>query len=535
MDLELHPGVRIALARGRMDEAQVARAIAAGELVSPQPYGNSWLFNLRITGTGTAYRQALDEYVWRDPSLYLNQGFLDRCNGLPVILEHPNKEMLDSKEYADRNVGSIVYPYIRGEEVWGIARILDQPTAEYMREHQVSTSPAVVFADPGVNETIEVGDGKHLLIEGKPSLLDHLAICEEGVWDKGGPPVGVDSANAMEGVMPEEKSEVTEADARRDAEGDKLDKLLEGIKVLSDRMDSMEAERRDDAAKRKDESAETEARQAKELNKLAEEEEKSAHEEAEKEAEGEKDSHRKDARHGDDEEEGEMPFEEAARKDGESDAAYSKRVDALAKRHDSSYCRRDDESMAAHCDRVAKAVRRDAARRHDRARMDSVDTLVDVVSKLAARVDSIARIADDRPPEDENAFADAQARADAVYQQFGDAAPRPMRGETLVGYRIRLARGMQKHSEELKGIDLGAIARADAAGFSMLEKRVYADAAKASRSHADIPIGTLREVTTKERGGAEKTVFYGDPLTWMSAFMAPGRTTERIGLNPNRR
>src|SRR4051812_24238992 len=119
-ELNLHPGVRVALARGTMDELDVAKAIAAGELVSPQRYGNGWLFDLRITGTGRAYRQALNEHVWRDPTLYMNEHFRERCYGLPVIIEHPDKMMLDTREYRSRNIGAIVYPYLRpeAEEVW---------------------------------------------------------------------------------------------------------------------------------------------------------------------------------------------------------------------------------------------------------------------------------------------------------------------------------------------------------------------------------------------------------------------------------
>jgi hypothetical protein len=29
------------------------------------------------------------------------------------------------------------------------------------------------------------------LVEGNPSFVDHLAICEKGVWDKGGDPSGI--------------------------------------------------------------------------------------------------------------------------------------------------------------------------------------------------------------------------------------------------------------------------------------------------------------------------------------------------------
>lgn len=187
----LHPGVRVALARLSMDELGVARAMAAGDLASPQKYENVWLFALRITGTGTAYRKKLDEYVYRPPENYLNQEFLDRCNGLAVIFEHPPKSVLTSKEFGDRVIGSVMLPYVQGDEVWGIAKVYDEPAARVMQAEQLSTSPAVVFRDPGVNNQVELENGSKLLIEGKPSLLDHLAVVSLGVWDKGSGPTGV--------------------------------------------------------------------------------------------------------------------------------------------------------------------------------------------------------------------------------------------------------------------------------------------------------------------------------------------------------
>lgn len=190
----LHPGCGIALARLGMNELDVARAMAAGLLTSPQTYENVTLFAIRITGTGAAYRRAHNEHVWRDPSIYLNDDFLARCNGLPVIFEHPDKALLDSKEFADRVIGTIVLPYIHGDEVWGIAKIYDAAAAQIMAEDRddVSTSPAVTWRDLSVNTVIRTEDGSKLLIEGEPSLLDHIAVVTPlGVWDKGGPARGV--------------------------------------------------------------------------------------------------------------------------------------------------------------------------------------------------------------------------------------------------------------------------------------------------------------------------------------------------------
>lgn len=193
----LHPGVSIALRRFDMDELGIAKAIVTGELTSPQRYGNMLLISLRVTGTGASYRRKLDEFVWRDSSLYLNQTFLERCNGLPVIMYHPaDKLMLDTDEFRKRIVGMIFVPYIKGDEVWGIAKIYDMGAAHELETEEMSTSPGVVFlaADEGTKETLPTGS--ILLVEDKPSLLDHLAICLRGVWDKGGKPSGVDSISA---------------------------------------------------------------------------------------------------------------------------------------------------------------------------------------------------------------------------------------------------------------------------------------------------------------------------------------------------
>jgi len=175
-------------------ELDVARAIRDGELESPQRYENKWLFALRITGTGISYRPALDEYVYRPPEYYLNEEFLERCQGLPVIFEHPDKALLNTDEFRDRSIGSIMLSYIpedAPDEVWGIALIYDGDAAELMATTHISTSPAVGFGDKDQLKYFRARDGSRLLIEGKPSQLDHLAVCEAGVWDKGGPPVGI--------------------------------------------------------------------------------------------------------------------------------------------------------------------------------------------------------------------------------------------------------------------------------------------------------------------------------------------------------
>jgi hypothetical protein len=149
------------------------------------------LVDMRISGTGVAYRPKLKEWVYRRPEIYLTDEFLRRCSGIPVIYQHPKKSVLDSDSFAEQVVGTMAMPYVKGEEVWGIARIYDKATMRDFLDTPLSTSPSVVFRDPKVNYEIELENGETMLVEGNPSYVDHLAVCDKGVWDKGGDPVGI--------------------------------------------------------------------------------------------------------------------------------------------------------------------------------------------------------------------------------------------------------------------------------------------------------------------------------------------------------
>lgn len=192
----LHPGVSIALARLNMDELGIARAMAASELTSPQTYHNVTLWAMRITGTGVSYRPSLDEFVYRPPEDYLNPDFLARCSGLAAIVEHPPNATMDSKEFGARVVGAVMLPYIKADEVWGIVKVYDDETNKALHDEEASTSPTVVLRKGG-STSMTLDDGSRLLIEGKPALIDHVALLPrggKGVWDKGGEATGVDRA-----------------------------------------------------------------------------------------------------------------------------------------------------------------------------------------------------------------------------------------------------------------------------------------------------------------------------------------------------
>lgn len=166
-----------------MNELETAKAIATGQIPSPQVLGNMVLFGLRITGTGAAWREKWNEYVYRNPGNYLNADFLERCAGLPVIFNHPEGDILTSDNFKQHIIGTIIYAYVQDNEVWGIARINDTDAALSIIDDNLSTSPTFILSKD--NQKRITLDDMTVLIEGKPELLDHIAICKEGVWNKG--------------------------------------------------------------------------------------------------------------------------------------------------------------------------------------------------------------------------------------------------------------------------------------------------------------------------------------------------------------
>jgi 8-oxo-dGTP pyrophosphatase MutT (NUDIX family) len=190
----IHPGISIVLRRLKMNEYEVSEAIRDGELTSPQWFENALLVDVRISGTGISYRPQLKEWVYRRPENYLTPDFLKRTAGMPIIYEHPEDTILDSRSFGRRVVGTMQLSYVKNGEVWGVARIYDHEAGKEMIEsggEDISTSPSVVFRDPTVNYEIELMNGETMLVEGSPSYLDHLAICLKGVWDKGGEASGI--------------------------------------------------------------------------------------------------------------------------------------------------------------------------------------------------------------------------------------------------------------------------------------------------------------------------------------------------------
>lgn len=491
-----------------MDELGVARAIRDGELPSPQKYDNVWLFAIRITGTGLAYRPSIDEHVWRDKSLYLNDEFLERCQGLAVIWIHPDKAVLDSKEFAERVIGAVMIPFIKDEDVWGIAKIYDDEAAKEMSENPISTSPGVKI-DPATKSVITTDDGNQLLVEGKLSLLDHIAVVKNGVWDKGGPPTGVQndqlervdsmpSDDDMAADKARKDADDKKADqARKDADaGAKLDKLLTHLDAVTARMDAWDDEKKADKAR-------------------ADADDKERADKARADA-----AARRDAEHS---EWKKADAEGCARDDAEEETEKKKMVEggepeevaadkARKDRRDRMDARRKDGEEAMK--KKEEDEKADAATRKDSSRIETLERELAAIKAISRPIDE----------SDRAAFADEQSRADAVYMALGKRAEPPMGGETLGNYKVRLARGLQKHSKQWAGIELH---RLTADAMDIAATQIRADAIVAARNPEDLADGQLREIINVDPTGRRISTFVGNG-SFIDAMRGPSRVVRKI-------
>lgn len=269
----LHQPFAEMLAQQALNETEVAALIADGTLSSPQFFINMWMFAIRVTGTGVTWRSADQQMAFRNPDDYLTPEFLQRVAGVPLIWLHPEKNKLDSDEFAKRVIGTLTNSWVADNgEVWAIARVYDAEAAEIMATQQLSTSPTVTYSE--MQDSIIKIDGQPLLVEGSPVLLDHVAICEQGVWDKLLAPTGVKSDSIPnEAEKMDEETIVALINKAIDARMAKADSEAADLKAKADA---------EEAAKK--EKADAEEKEAEEAKAKADAEEKAAKEKADAEA-----------------------------------------------------------------------------------------------------------------------------------------------------------------------------------------------------------------------------------------------------------
>jgi hypothetical protein len=231
--------------------------------------------------------------------------------------------------------------------------------------------------------------------------------------------------------------------------------------------------------------------------------------------------------------------EAKAKADAEAMGKVMNMCDSIMKRMDSfeeRFKKADSENQTAEEKAKADAEAKEKEEAEAKAKADAEEEEKRKEEEAKAKADAeetrqrIADLESRMPKEMSDAdyaeMADAQAKADSVYSAFGDSAPRPLRGENLLGYRKRLASNLKKHSENWKAVDINALP--DTA-VEIAEKQIYADAAAAASHPVDLPAGSLRAIEKKDSNGQLIRTFVGDPNAWMGDFKTI--PMKQVGIN----
>ena len=128
------------------------------------------------------YKDSIETYeIDRRPEEFSTPEALENYNGLPIVKGHPQtKEGASMLNYfnLEKNpiIGTIVKPYIKGDGVWGVAKIFDVKMIDEFSKYE-STSPAIISYNQKTknNGIIEI-----------PEHFNHLAFVEDGHWDQKG-------------------------------------------------------------------------------------------------------------------------------------------------------------------------------------------------------------------------------------------------------------------------------------------------------------------------------------------------------------
>ena len=351
----------------------------------------------------------------------------------------------------------------------------------------------------------------------------------------------------QEGKVPDYAAQILKTLGAIQTEVKSLVGRMDAVESREEERDEREEKEREDAEKRrKDAEAEEKHREE------AEKEERDMKGEFERKGGESEEDHKKriDARH--DALRKDCGFGE--RKDGESEEEYRERKDSAKRRLDTFERLRKDaeESRAAEEEEKEKKARDDAEEEYRKDEHLGFDGLVSklegkgyskeyatkIAGKVAAekrgdsrhdsalkkeldetraKIERMERALKPISHEEEILLSNAQMRADEVYQQLGERAPKPLPGQTPRSYRRMLAAHIQHHSPSFGKIRLDSV---EDTAFDAIEAQIYSDAIAAAAAPSDKATGRLFPIVRKDASGRQITTYSqaSDMDAWLGAF-----------------
>ena len=133
---------------------------------------------------------------------------------------------------------------------------------------------------------------------------------------------------------------------------------------------------------------------------------------------------------------------------------------------------------------------------------------------------------------DREELVKAQTRADAAFCLHGKRAPMPVMGETPMAYRVRMAYDHKIFSRAHDGVDLAAVARADAKAFGLIEDKIYADSAAEASRPTMFDGDEMRRVVRYDRDMMRDVIEFHGPNTYAKRLSPPAQRFAGFRVQP---
>ena len=139
---------------------------------------------MRLTGLGLAER-IIDNKAMifnRTKENFATDEFMKIYASIPICIQHPTNESGEFEplgfKHSSSIIGNAIHSFLRDDEIWIIARIHDDKAVCALLGGDYSTSP--YFISKEVQHEIE----NDVIYNEIPLICNHLAIVDEGFWDK---------------------------------------------------------------------------------------------------------------------------------------------------------------------------------------------------------------------------------------------------------------------------------------------------------------------------------------------------------------
>ena len=155
-------------------ERTIVNDMISGVLQGPVEFSGICLAPLLVSPTGCRFDG--ESYVYRDPSTWLSERMTERMAGVPLLGGADGDGPVSGSAVIKRMIGVCMQGYIKGTELWCVARIANDFAWRLIKAGAAETRVSVAFDEL---PSIDIDEG-NLIVEPAPRYMNHLCLVPLG-------------------------------------------------------------------------------------------------------------------------------------------------------------------------------------------------------------------------------------------------------------------------------------------------------------------------------------------------------------------